>query len=664
MISLYDEGVSEAPGPFQREILEIFSESGLMSKAAGFEFRPEQQQMAGEVARALEKGGPLAIEAGTGVGKSFAYLVPAVLHAKRSRRKAVISTHTIALQEQLIFKDIPLVQKLLPVEFEPVLLKGRHNFLCGTRLDRALANAGDLFVPEERKELERLREWSHETRNGSLTDFSEQPSARVWEEVRSEQGICTPKTCGSNPRCFYQALRRRLVSADVVVLNHALFFTLAGSSSAGGNQRGILFADDFVIFDEAHTIEDVASKHIGMDISQIGVRRILQRLYNPRTNKGLLQALHHGAACSAVGAVLPEVDTFFGTVAAGCRFGRGRVFRVRQPGIADASDFLDCLGRLGEMIATSVSKSDDDPRTAELQDACVRLRAVRSGIRDFIEMGEEDQVYWVEQYGRGDAFCALKAAPVDLAETLRTMLFREGSTCILTSATLAVGSDDLSYFRDRVGGETARPVRVGSPFDYRRQMELHLVKKMPEPKDPAYPEALATWIAEFTQRSAGRAFVLFTSYQTMRSVAEKLGPTFAERQWNLLMQGDGKPAGRMVEEFRENPHSILFGVDSFWAGVDVPGEALSNVIITRLPFATPDHPLIQARLEAIEEAGGRAFEQYSLPEAILKLRQGVGRLIRTKSDTGLIVILDSRILSKPYGRAFLRALPECPTTIH
>lgn len=647
--------------PFEREIAEIFSENGLLSQIQGFEFRPQQQEMARWVARTLALGTHVAIEAGTGVGKSLAYLIPTVLHAKKQKRKAILSTHTINLQEQLIFKDIPLVEKLLPIDFNAVLLKGRHNYCCGTRLERALVGAKGLFASNEIKELERIREWSLNTKDGSLSDFGKQPDPIIWAQVCSERHVCTQKICGKNPRCFYQAIRRRALNADILILNHTLFFTLLGGIDEADDDAsdGYLFPGDFAIFDEAHTIESVASRHVGIDVSQYSLRTTLHRLYNPRTKKGLFQLLRHPHGVKEVSELLPKLDTFFESLISQCSFVRGREFRVRHPDIAKPEPLANGLSRVCECMGILAAKCEDPTIKGELQDSSRRLRQQRGALLDFIHQNLPSYVYWIERTGKRELFCTLNAVPIDLSTILGRLLFAPNTSCVLTSATLSVGGSELNYFRKRVGAFAVATHQIGSPFDYERQMKMFLVRRMPDPRDAHYEQALEKWIAYFTEQSQGRAFVLFTSHRTLQTLARRMDAFFNKKGWRLLVQGESLPRTKMIEEFKSNPSAVLFGTESFWSGVDVAGEALSNVIITRLPFATPDHPLIEAKLEAIEAEGGDAFQHYSLPEAILKLRQGVGRLIRTKNDQGMVVLLDSRILTKPYGHTFLQALPKC-----
>jgi len=669
MISIneeYPSGTPEARGQFSKEVAEFFGQHGKLAAIRGFEWRPEQQRMAVAVADALEQRNHLVVEAGTGVGKSLAYLLPAVLHARRSGRKALVSTHTINLQEQLLYKDIPLVRELIG-DFDAVLLKGRQNYVCPTRLMRALRHGSDLFTAEERPELERIREWAATTAEGSLSDLPFAPPQQLWSQICSEQHLCTPKTCGRESGCFYQSARRRCQSAQVLVLNHPLFFTLLGDPEGAG--PGYLFPDDFVIFDEAHTVEQVASRHLGFSLSQYGLRQSIQRLYNPRTRKGLLQQARHADAICNVAALLPEVDRYFDAITGACNFRQGREYRIREEQSAclleavSNSPLADGLSRLAESAEAAATKTQEDGLQGELAEVASRLRSVRAGINDFLSQSNPDHVYWVERGGKASTWSSLHAAPVAVASLLGRLLFREGGTAVMTSATLSVGSSELDYFRGRVGAMQVTSLQLGSPFDYSRQMSLHLVKKIPEPRNPGYEEALAKWIGHFTEVSRARAFVLFTSHRTMQSVAARMGDFFEKKGWRLIVQGAGLSRSRMLETFREEGESILFGTDSFWTGVDLPGEALSSVIITRLPFVTPDHPLTEAKLEEIESSGCDPFQTYSLPEAILKLRQGVGRLIRNTTDRGSIVILDSRILTRSYGKAFLNALPECPIKI-
>src|SRR5881398_264649 len=464
---------------FVERVHAFFSANGPLSKAKNFEFRPQQQEMAARVAQALEEERHLVVEAGTGVGKSLAYLVPAILFALERHKKAIVSTHTINLQEQLLHKDIPILKKVLPVEFEAALMKGRQNYLCPRRVERALESAKELFTGPEESELQRLAEWASKTRDGSLSDLSIEPDPKVWAKVCSEAHICTQKTCGQNPRCFYQQARKKLLAADVIVLNHTLLFVLLGDpKEQEERESGFLFPNDFIIFDEAHTVEQVASKQIGIGISQYGLRSTIQRLYNARTRKGLFTVMRDAEGVRLATNLVDDAEKFFSAVESKCDFKKGREFRVRDVDLVPDT-ITGRLVALQARIAEVVKQADDEILKAELQEFARRIRDARDGIAIFLEQSAPQHVYWVERTGKTAQFLSLNAAPIDLAPVLRRMIFRDNATCVMTSATLAVGRPDLAYFRERIGATEAEPLQLGSSFDFHKQMKMFVVQKMP-----------------------------------------------------------------------------------------------------------------------------------------------------------------------------------------
>ncbi|HTD69722.1 MAG TPA: helicase C-terminal domain-containing protein [Gemmatimonadales bacterium] len=686
------------------DVAALLSPSGPVARALGnFEDRPSQRDMTAYVSDLYNDGGVGLLEAGTGVGKSFAYLVPALVWARENGERTVVSTNTINLQEQLVGKDLPILARALGTgDHSPTfaLLKGWRNYVCLSRLDQAREQGDSLFEDERRVELDGLAAWAARTADGSLADLTDEPSADVWDAVAAESDLCTRLKCPHFDRCFLFQARRRAAEADVVVVNHHLLASDLAVRMASDNwqEAAVLPPYRRLVLDEAHHLEDVAAMHLGAQVSMLGVQRLLSRL--EKNGRGLLPTLRsvlfgrddllsaasrelaQQGLVDALAAARRAADDVFARLARRLdgEPGPAPVLRLRDEFLTDAvwdeglgvalDNLLLAFSRLSEggaMIADRLTLDDPSERRAqlvgELRGVVRRLDAAAAGLTATLRppTAGPAAVRWLERRGRKTPNVSLAAVPLDLAPILKQNLFDRIETVVLTSATLAAGGD-FGYLEERLGLDLP-PARTkvreihASPFDYASQCLFGIPTDLPEPRDDesGHGAAVARVLVELAHASDGGMFVLFTSHAALRRAADAVRDSIGGR-WPLFVQGEGQ-RDHLLRRFREAGSGILLGTDSFWEGVDVPGRALRVLILAKLPFKVPTEPLTAARLERLEARGLNGFAHYLVPNAALKLKQGFGRLIRSRGDVGAVVLLDRRVVTKRYGAMILEGLP-------
>ncbi len=645
-----------------QECRNFFSPGGTLASLAAIngrptEERPQQLAMAIAIADALQNGSNLCIEAPTGIGKSFAYLIPLIYRSQICRRPSLISTETINLQQQLIEKDLPFLRQATGINFRAALAKGRQNYLCRRRLALLSGEQRDALLPLPSLVLdtERLIAKLENGMDGERGSAGDSISPEVWNLVCSESSNCAGPKCEFYRNCYYFKARRQWDEADIVVANHALFLTdLAIRRSSGNNSSALLPDYGAVLIDEAHTLENNAAEYLGLRISQPGMIGMLNKLFNPEKMRGLL--MHQGSTMPELRQLTvsarDEAYGFFAPYTELLRRSQENALRLKNTPDDYPDRLTPALMQLGRKLNETLEDMDEDPFRTELEGMKDKCASMVDSLNTFSQRLMSDAVYYIEESGNSTA---LYASPLNIPELLSELLFNGQLPVMLCSATLTV-RNSFDYFISRTGFSGGATIRLDSPFSP-DQARVIIPKNLRDPNDADYLSNLVQNIRTHVELTSGKAFVLFTSYQALRYCADVLKDEFYDRNWRLLVQGGELSRNRMLEEFRNDVDSVLFGTDSFWTGVDVPGESLSNVILTRLPFASPGHPLIAARLERITASGKNSFAHYSLPEAVLKFRQGVGRLIRSRSDTGYIVILDPRIISRGYGRTFLDSIP-------
>ncbi|HEY0003304.1 MAG TPA: ATP-dependent DNA helicase [Pyrinomonadaceae bacterium] len=637
---------------------EIFGRDGLIARAhPEYEYRPGQIQMAEAVLRAFEKERHLIVEAGTGTGKTLAYLVPAIAAAASGRGRVIISTGTKNLQEQLMEKDIPFLQSVLPRRFSAAYMKGRSNYACLQRIKRA-ENSPVLDGLDELDHFDEVRRWARQSQTGDRAELTHLPeNLSFWRHIDARSETCLGQKCPEFDPCYITRMRQRAMDADIVIVNHHLFFA---DLVLRGNEYGQVLPDySAVVFDEAHLIEDVAAEYFGAQVSSYQLEDLVRDLSMlPVTDVDANRELTKIAA-----RIVRFADNFW----MGFREGRGEegrgailpgtFARKTRSGEIEATplgqSYLGLDGALKRMETALDPLSDSVP---EIENLLRRVRQLRFDLQFIVAGDDRHFVYWMERRGRG---LFLRASPIDVSGLLQDKLFGRVETVVLTSATLA-SAGNFGFIRERLGliEDDAEDLIAPPSYDYDRQAILYLPKRMPDPRAPQWAEAAAAEVVKILHATDGRAFVLSTSFAGMNSLYNLVAP---EVDYPCFLQGTASKAG-LLEKFRSTPNAVLFATASFWQGVDVRGDQLSCVIIDKLPFAVPTDPVVAARQRYIDEQGGSSFYEYSVPQAIISLKQGLGRLIRSATDRGVLAVLDPRLQTKAYGRLFLESLPPCRVT--
>lgn len=631
------------------EIEQILSPGGaIAANHPLYEHRPGQVRMALAVSEAMEQSHHLCVEAGTGTGKTLAYLLPAIF----SRKRVVISTATKNLQEQLFLKDIPFLEKALGRALSVCYMKGRSNYLCWNKLEEIEA-AAYLFSPHDPEYLKKIKIWAQKTQTGDRAELVELPEDfPLWHHLDARRETCSGQKCRNFEACFVTRVRQKALESDIVIVNHHLFF--ADLSLRQGDFGAVLPDYSVLVFDEAHEIEDVATQYFGVMVSNYRIDELIrdthQALKETGTASPYLAAEMTKLAerAAAFFFCFQKRDSRYALqpIGAGMGICRGP---LENDGLVDAYRAFRI-----QLDALRTSLNNLPVKSESLDTLVRRARELELELAEILESESRDHVYWCEIRGRG---IFLWASPINIAPLLRERLFSEVDCAVLTSATLSTGGN-FSFIKTRLGLEDAEELIVPSHFDFARQAILYVPRNISEPREPGWIREASRELKTILDASRGRAFILFTSYAQMEQVYQALKD---DLRFPLLIQGQQSKSG-LLESFRHTPHAVLFATSSFWQGVDVQGEQLSCVVIDKLPFSVPSDPVVAARIAQINESGGNAFYQYQIPAATILLKQGMGRLIRSRSDRGILVLLDKRVLTKSYGKVFLHSLPPAPLT--